>query len=243
MVVPASLLEVWEDALRLTPSARPVALLSLALPAANAEQLAKLPLGVRDAHLLRLRRVLFGDSMDCLTGCPFCNGELEFAVSAGALLQQADDTGAREHWLEGPDHRVHFRTPNSADLIKLSRLDLKPDGYQEEIVARCVIDVQGPAGSVEPATLPQDMVDLLADEMERRDPLAMIWLDLGCAQCGHVWQSLFDVASLVWADVDRWARAFLHQVHLLARAYGWTERDVLQLSGPRREHYLGMIGA
>jgi hypothetical protein len=125
----------------------------------------------------------------------------------------------------------------------LSRLDLNQADYQEEIIARCVIDVEGPEGNVEPANIPQDVVDLLADEMERRDPLAMIRLDLRCAQCGHVWQSLFDVASLLWTDVDRWARMFLHEVHLLARAYGWTERDVLRLSDARREHYLGMVGA
>jgi hypothetical protein len=238
-----SLLEVWEQALPLEPSARPIALLSLAFPETDAEELARLPLGIRDARLLRLRQVLFGDSLDCLTGCPACGAELEFIVSAGDLLQQASERVANEHWLQAPYHRVHFRVPDSTDLMALAGLASKPDEYQAQIVTRCIINVQGRDESVEAANLPQDLVELLAEEMERRDPLAMVWLDLGCTQCGHAWPSLFDIASLLWADVDRWARRLLHEVHLLARAYGWTERDVLQLSAARRQHYLGMIGA
>ncbi|MBR1214641.1 hypothetical protein [Bradyrhizobium sp. JYMT SZCCT0180] len=243
MVAPVALLEVWEQALPLKPSARPIALLSLAFSKADAEELARLPLGIRDARLLRLRQALFGDSLDCLTACPACGAELEFTVSAGDLLQQAGEPAANDHWLQAPHHQVHFRVPDSTDLMALPGLASKPDEYWAKIVGRCVIDVQGRDGSVELENLPQDLVELLAREMERRDPLAMVWLDLVCAQCGHAWPSLFDIASLLWADVDRWARRLLHEVNLLARAYGWTERDVLQLSAARRQHYLGMIGA
>lgn len=242
-VAPGPLLEMWEYASRLTPAARPIALLALALPEANAVTLARLPLGIRDAHLLRLRQALFGDGMGCLTGCPACGGELEFAVSASDLLQQAVETGASDYWLDGPGHRVHFRPLNSADLLALPRFEAEPDAFQAQMLSRCVIDIEGPNGSVEPAALPREVVALLAEEMERRDPLAAIWLDLGCEQCGHAWQGLFDIASLLWADVDRWARMLLHEVHLFARAYGWTERDVIELSPARRAYYLGMIGA
>ncbi|MER8400429.1 hypothetical protein [Mesorhizobium sp. M1348] len=218
-------------------------MLALAVPAAHADTLAGLPLGVRDAHLLRLRQALFGDGMECLTGCPACNGELEFTVSASDFLWQAGETEAGDYWLDGPNHRVHFRPLNSADLLALSRFETESDEFQARMLPRCIIDIEGPDGRTELAALPRDVVELLVKEMERRDPLAAIWLDLRCTQCGHAWQSLFDVASLLWADVDRWARMLLHEVHLFARAYGWTERDVLQLSPARRAYYLGMIGA
>ncbi|QIO61599.1 phage baseplate protein [Rhizobium leguminosarum] len=240
-VTPNSLLEMWEHASRLTPTVRPLALLAFAMPAAHPDTLAELPLGVRDAHLLRLRQALFGDHIDCLTDCPACRGQLEFTVSAGDLLWQADETGTGEYWLDCPNQRVRFRPPNSADLLALSHFEAESDAFQFQMLARCVIDIEGPDDEL--TALPRDVLELLAKDMERRDPLAAIWLDLSCLQCGHAWQSLFDIASLLWADVDRWARMHLHEVHLFARAYGWTERDVLQLSSARRAYYLGMIGS
>ncbi|MBY5530198.1 hypothetical protein E0H93_34820 [Rhizobium leguminosarum bv. viciae] len=239
-VTPNSLLDLWEHASRLTPTVRPLALLALAVPAAHADMLAGLPLGVRDAHLLRLRQALFGDHINCLTDCPACGGELEFTVSAGDLLSQADETGTGDYWLNGPNQHVHFRPPNSADLLALSHFEAESDAFRAQMLTRCIIDIEGWDGKL--TALSRDVVELLAKEMERRDPLAAIWLDLSCLQCGHAWQSLFDIASLLWADVDRWARMLLHEVHLFARAYGWTERDVLQLSSARRAYYLGMIG-
>jgi len=35
----------------------------------------------------------------------------------------------------------------------------------------------------------------------------------------------------------------LSDVHTLARAYGWRERDILTLSPTRRQFYLNMVGA
>jgi len=42
-------------------------------------------------------------------------------------------------------------------------------------------------------------------------------------------------------EVNEWAERQLQTVHKLARAYGWTEREILNLSPVRRQLYLGMI--
>jgi hypothetical protein len=38
------------------------------------------------------------------------------------------------------------------------------------------------------------------------------------------------------------ARSLLAEVHSLARAYGWTESEILALSPQRRSTYLEMVG-
>ena len=48
--------------------------------------------------------------------------------------------------------------------------------------------------------------------------------------------------STGWAELDAWARRLLLDVHTLARAYGWSERDILQLTETRRQFYLNLIG-
>ena len=53
----------------------------------------------------------------------------------------------------------------------------------------------------------------------------------------------FDIGAFFWSEIDAWAGRILQQVHVLASAYGWSERDVLALSPVRRQLYLGMVGA
>jgi hypothetical protein len=242
MVSPSRLLDVWDQGLGLEPAARPLALMSLAMPGRKLEDLAEISLGTRDAHLLRLRRELFGSLMECVTSCPACATELEFTVSADELLKQGAETAEDEHWLEADSFRIRFRSPNTADLVVLARLGANLEDHHNLILSRCILTRSTDRGA-DTAMLPPDVVRRLLEEMEQRDRLAMVWLGMDCTPCGHAWKSLFDIGSHLWTDLDRWARGLLHEVHLLARAYGWTESEVLRLSAARRAYYLGVAKA
>lgn len=243
MVSAGRLLDVWDLGLGFAPVARPIALMSLVMPGRKLEELAEISLGTRDAHLLRLREKMFGDRIECVTSCPACATELEFTVSADELLQQGGEAAGEELWLEMNSRRIRFRFPNSADLLALACHGVHAEGHQDLILSRCILEGVDTDGGTDAAALPPTVADRLLEEMEQRDPLAMVWLDLDCAQCGHAWKSLFDIGSHLWADLDRWARGLLHEVHVLARAYGWTEGEVLALSAARRAYYLGMAGS
>ena len=67
-------------------------------------------------------------------------------------------------------------------------------------------------------------------------------LDLSCDECQHAWLLPFDLGAFLWTEVDMKARAMIGEVHVLATAYGWSERDVLALSDTRRAAYLAMVG-
>jgi hypothetical protein len=47
-----------------------------------------------------------------------------------------------------------------------------------------------------------------------------------------------DVAAFVWAEIESEARRLLLEVDVLARRYGWSERDILDMSPIRRYQYL-----
>ena len=78
--------------------------------------------------------------------------------------------------------------------------------------------------------------------LEAADPLADPRLDVACPACGRHMDASVDPGALLWDDVQAYARSVLGQVHTLARAYGWTEREVLSLSPRRRAAYLEMAG-
>ncbi len=81
----AEILDTWERALNEAPASRPVSLLALASRASSREELARLPLGKRDALLLALREQTFGSRFSCLADCPECGGALELEFDADEI--------------------------------------------------------------------------------------------------------------------------------------------------------------
>lgn len=79
--------------------------------------------------------------------------------------------------------------------------------------------------------------------MANADPLADIQLALTCASCGESFSSPFDIVSYLWTEIEVWALRILSDVDTLARAYAWSERDILNLSPLRRQFYLERVGA
>ena len=61
-----------------------------------------------------------------------------------------------------------------------------------------------------------------------------------CVLRGEQFVADLDLASFVWAEVRARAQRLLRDVDVLARAYGWTEPEVLELTDRRREAYLAL---
>jgi hypothetical protein len=79
--------------------------------------------------------------------------------------------------------------------------------------------------------------------MAEADPLADIQIAISCPACAQGWRAAFDILTFLWSEIEAWAWRMLSDVHTLASAYGWCERDILALSPTRRQFYLEMVGA
>ena len=77
-------------------------------------------------------------------------------------------------------------------------------------------------------------------EPESRERAAETRLSLDCAACGSSWTEFLDVAAFVWAEFEAAARRLLIDVADLARAFGWSEQEILNLSEIRRGAYLAL---
>jgi hypothetical protein len=77
--------------------------------------------------------------------------------------------------------------------------------------------------------------------MEAVDPQALVGVSMQCPDCGHGWDARFDIWTFLWEEVEARSRALLMDVHALARAYGWSEADVLGLPEARRRAYLELV--
>ena len=91
--------------------------------------------------------------------------------------------------------------------------------------------------------LPDDVARQVVERISAIDPQADTRVNLTCPECRNGWSEMFDIVSFFWAEIDAWARRILQDVNVLARAYGWRERDILALSPVRRQLYLAMAQA
>jgi hypothetical protein len=227
-------LDLWERAQQLAPIERAVELAKAATPAAARDDVAALPLGRRDARLLLLRGEAAHAALVAMASCPACGETIEFSPAATQLL---DAEPRVPEPLECDGFAVRWRAPDSRDALAAT-VAADADAAQAILLGRCVVEATGPDGTVAARELPATVCDALDRAIAAADPLAEILIDLACPACGTTFVADLDVASFVWAELDASARELLNEVDVLARAYGWTEPEVLVLSASRRAAYL-----
>ena len=93
----ASMIELWERGEHCSAAQRALVLLAWALPDRDIDTLADWDLGLRDWHLLRLRRALHGPQLDGYTDCPACGERLEIELDARQLQGDVEPSPAPEH--------------------------------------------------------------------------------------------------------------------------------------------------
>jgi hypothetical protein len=225
------ILAVWEQAAGLGRWARDDALLATMGAAPQT-------LGTRNALLLSLRGSLFDRAWPLRSRCPGCNAECEFEVDCVALAEElsASSAGARRVAVDWAGRSIELRAPTALDVQTAARV---PDAgtAARVLLTRCV------SGDLAPDTFDDRAVDELGSHLERLDSGAVVSFALRCPGCGHDWSATIDVAGAVWAELQRAAERSLIEIDALARAYGWTEADVLLLSPMRRAAYLQLVGA
>lgn len=236
------LLDAWELGLNQTSAERALGLLTSACPDLSWNELAHLPIGKRDGALLWLREALFGSEVELTTKCPACGETLELTLSIADIHVDSPPVLKMPMTVSAEGFRVDFRLITTADLIALSRGQTELS-IGRELFAMCVVEVRigDRIGLVE--ELPEPVIAAVSHAMALADPQADVQLALSCPACSHAWSTTFDIDRFLWAEVHAWARRTLREVHALARAYGWSERDVLELSPLRRQAYLELARA
>jgi hypothetical protein len=255
-------LALWEQCSRLPPSLQPCALLAPLLPAHGAGRddgpdahPEHWPLGRRDAALFDLHAALFGPALTAAARCPSCGEQIDLSLSTDQLRVEGA-TAAANGCLASDGWQVDWRLPNSLDLAAAascatsasassSASDIAGDegAAQRVLLQRCVQSVRRQGATLDSAALPPFLVQQLAADMAAADPQALTELALQCPACLHSWTEVFDIGAFLMQRLAHWAETTLDQVHVLARAYGWTEAETLGLSPIRRAQYLARVQA
>lgn len=238
------LLTVWERSIEQPLLQRTINLLDLSCPELDSEAVAKLSIGERDARLLLLRELMFGSRLINIAECPKCTERVEWENDIGDICLQSpqEPDFSREFHLEVDEFNIRFRLPNSVDVYEaIAEEPEHPDTIR--LLSRCIINVTCNDEVCDFYSLPDEVIDAINRRMEEEDPQADIHIALSCPHCEHRWEIQFDIVSYLWTEIENWVERTLQVVGTLARAYGWSECDILNMSPVRRQFYLDMVNS
>jgi hypothetical protein len=236
-----SRIEVWESTAGAHPIDQAIAILRAALPGWGAEELAHLPLGERDTLLLAIRQATIGDRLDTVYSCPSCSETLELEVSCSTLLSGCNP--ASEPWeVVIAGYRLQLRPLDSVDAAAAAASDTAA-AAAAVLLERAVVTADHGGNVVAAADLPASVVDGVSESLAEHDPAAEFLLACVCPACGHSWAELLDVAPFIAAELTASGRRVLSDIDVIARAYGWSEGEILSLGEARRRTYAELAGA
>jgi len=233
----------------LAPIARTTALLARCVtPFAGADAFEDMTMGDREALLLHIRRMTFGDRLNCLLSCPACSGRMDFQLNTETLIVPAA-AGARPQYdedflVDGITFRVKFRVPTGRDVQQaVANSAAVPDSAVHALIARCLESVhQADTKEEVPSTKwPAGLARQVAARMSELDPQAETKLHVECPACRHAFSVFFDIADFLFRELREQERRFYEEVHQLALAYHWGEAEILRMTVRKRQLYLDML--
>jgi hypothetical protein len=220
----AQVLDLWERGIGLERWRRDDALMAAYAPPPSG-------LGARNKELLGIRNRHFNRAWPLKSSCPACAQECEFEADSQMLAQELDQLEAAPDLIDWGGRQIAARAP---DLDDLKVIAAQPDirSAALTLAARC-LSRDADLSDADDAALAE-----IGQQLEKLDPSAAVGFALRCPACAHEWSALVDVGDAVWTEVQAAAERSLVEIDSLARAYGWTEDDVLRTSPMRRAAYL-----
>ena len=243
---------LWEEAAHLAPVDRAVRTLA-AVAGIDADAAADWPVDERDRALIEARCRSFGSKADLYVQCPACGEALETRFDLGQLLALRPEAAPTLTW-SGAEHAL--RAPTSREVARAARAagaaapaddaDAQADDAapaDDDALARagaalaraCVADLRDPDDGPQPRQIEASL--------EPAFPVLNVAIGFTCSVCGTAFSRRFDAPSYLWTDIERLAQALIDDVHRLACAYGWTERDILSMGRRRRAAYLARLAS
>jgi hypothetical protein len=208
----------------------------------------QLTVGDRERLLFACAAATLGDEVDAVAHCPECQELVELAIPARDLIGiPAGGFRPQEHELveraAGEIRRLRFRLPTGSDLEEAAQAARAgPDVAAATLLARCVLQVTDGHGKPVPGPIGPELAAALDQAVADLDPAAEAIGEGRCPVCGAVIHGILDGFALLASGLASSDR-LLAEVDSLARAYHWSEAEILALPVPRRRLYLDLVHA
>lgn len=234
-------MRVWEFGQGKSLVEQAMIFLAPAFPDLSRQELYQLPIGNRDLRLLELRRTLAGERLTGKSHCPNCETELQFSLTLSQLIM-ADYRIAKPNQYEETfeDYTVRFRSLTSMDQLHLAQV-YDVDTGADIMRQASILEARWQGQAVDPLTLPETVLEAVGERIIEVDPQVETRFSLNCAVCKCKFSAVFEAVEFVWSEIVTHAQHTLEDVVILARAFGWSEHEILEMTPRRRQRYLDMV--
>lgn len=218
--------------------------------AIGAARTCELSAGDRELLLLSLRRRMFGNAMPCLLQCPACDERMDLDLKVDDLIVQPRGEPQLQYddviEVDGERFRVTFHLPTGGDIEKAVReAPSNPARAARSLAENCIDAVAEESALTGPGPeeWPESLVAEVAARVEGLDPQAEIKMQMTCPGCGHSFEQCMDTGGYLAQELAARQRVKYQEVHQLARAYHWSEADILRMGPRKRQLYLELLAA
>jgi hypothetical protein len=190
------------------------------------------PVGARIAALLELLRASEARATIELTQrCAACAAPYQIELEHDALAALAPAPAPLRIAREGAEP-LTLRLPTGDDLRAWRE---QPPAARDE-AARAMLTRLVVAGTPAPGD-----EAAAAAALAQADPLVSFGVACTCPGCGAAAEPEIDLEGVALQRLAARQRGLLHEVHVLASHYGWTEDQILAVAPARRAMYLDLI--
>lgn len=189
-----------------------------------------------DERLLAMFRTRARGRAEAVVECEACGAKLELDVPLVANARAAHRPSERALEIDG--YEVIFRAARVGDVAAVEACRAVEDA-RHRLVLSCIRRVRKNGRDVSPP--PQTVIAAVADLLDAEEtgwPAALAWC---CAQCAEEGMAVVDPASFVLSAFAPAARELMADIAALASAFGWTEREILEVPNVRRRLYLASV--
>lgn len=180
--------------------------------------------------LLAVVRTTRPADLDISARCDRCHEPLSFSLPLEGFLQ-TPPSGLLRCQPEN-DSAFNVRLPTGAD--QKGWLETGEDN-PETLAKTLVVDEQALA------RWDENHLSAMEQVLEEADPYTALDLESECPYCEAAVSQPLDLESVLLHRLQSALTERLREVHRLARAYHWSESDILALPAQRREFYLACI--
>jgi hypothetical protein len=210
----------------------------------------QLAISDRDRLLAAVYASCFDDRVESEVACAECDEPSEITFSLAALVASVmtSTDSDSDPSVAGPDPAgvfsladgMRFRLPNSDDQRAI--FGLRTDQRRVALLRRCILQDDG-AGHRTASDLSGETLDRVEAAMAKVGPTLDLNLPVTCHQCGAVRDGRFDIQHFTLAAFAHEARFLVREIHYLASTYGWSLREILDLTRDDRRAFVRLVAA
>ena len=211
------------------------------------ELVKSLTLGDREALLLHIRRMTFGDKLNCVIDCTNedCECKIGLDLKLSDLLlpsyQKAQEQYQKTITHKGVKYKVDFRLPTGLDQEEIAGIAKEdPEGASDRLIKACILKIDQNGGKCA-TQIPSSVYDEVFNRIDQLDPQAEIGFKLKCPECNREFNTILDAGIYFRNELQYNINELYNEIHFLAYHYHWSEHEIMAMSIGKRRLYCDML--